>query len=37
MQPEEIDRNERVHQMGAVSYYADAILKGPRLEIPLFA
>jgi len=33
----ETDRNERVQQLGGISYYADAVLKGPRLEIPLFA
>jgi hypothetical protein len=36
MQQHENDRNERLQQLGGVSYYADAVLKGPRLEIPLF-
>uniref|UniRef100_A0ACD5VCY1 Uncharacterized protein n=1 Tax=Avena sativa TaxID=4498 RepID=A0ACD5VCY1_AVESA len=35
--PHDQDRNERVQQQGGVSFYADAVLKGPRLEIPLFA
>src|SRR4051812_28325108 len=25
------DRNEKMQQLGVVSYYADAVLKGPRL------
>lgn len=37
VQQTEYDRNEKVQQIGGVSYYADAVLKGPRLEIPLFA
>jgi hypothetical protein len=37
VQQQETDRDERVHQTGGVSYYADAVLKGPRLEIPLSA
>lgn len=37
VQPAESDRNERIQQLGGISYYADAVLKGPRLEIPLFA
>jgi hypothetical protein len=35
-QQSEYDRNEVLQQLGGVSYYADAVLKGPRLEIPLF-
>jgi hypothetical protein len=30
------DRNDHMQQLSGVSYYADAVLKGPRLEIPLF-
>lgn len=37
MHQPEPDRNDTIHQMGGVSYYADAVLKSPRLEIPLFA
>lgn len=33
----EMDRNERIQQNGGTSFYADAVLKGPRLEIPLFS
>lgn len=37
VQQPEYDRNDRIQQVGGTSYYADATLKGPRLEIPLFA
>jgi hypothetical protein len=37
IQQPEFDRNTVVQQRGGISYYADAVLKGPRLEIPLFA
>jgi hypothetical protein len=35
--PQNVDqfRNTMVQQLGGVSHYADAVLKGPRLEIPL--
>lgn len=36
-QSPDVDRNDRIQMGGGVSYYADAVLKGPRLEIPLFA
>lgn len=36
VQPHEAQRNQYATQLGGPSYFAEATLKGPRLEIPLF-